>query len=70
MVARYGDFVSTSTGQVTTVLLWAGPALLVVVGFAGLIHLVRARAERKRRSPPKNAIAQRASRRRRWKGLA
>ncbi|MET0682834.1 MAG: cytochrome c-type biogenesis protein [Casimicrobiaceae bacterium] len=44
MVARYGDFVLYQPPvKSTTALLWAGPALLVVIGFAGLIHLVRAR---------------------------
>jgi cytochrome c-type biogenesis protein CcmH len=49
MVARYGDFVLYEPPvTATTVLLWAGPALLLVVGFAGLVHLVRAR----RAEPP------------------
>ena len=44
MVARYGDFVLYEPPvKATTALLWAGPALLVLVGFAGLVHLVRAR---------------------------
>jgi cytochrome c-type biogenesis protein CcmH len=44
MVARYGDFVLYEPPvKATTVLLWAGPALLLVAGFAGLVLLVRAR---------------------------
>ena len=44
MVARYGDFVLYEPPvKGTTVLLWAGPALLLVVGFAGLVVLLRAR---------------------------
>ena len=53
MVARYGDFVLYEPPvKATTVLLWAGPALLLVVGFAGLVHLVRAR----RAEPPSPAL--------------
>jgi cytochrome c-type biogenesis protein CcmH len=49
MVARYGDFVLYEPPvKATTVLLWAGPALLLLAGFAGLVHLVRAR----RAEPP------------------
>jgi len=44
MVARYGDFVLYQPPvKPTTVLLWGGPALLVIAGFAGLVHLVRTR---------------------------
>jgi len=44
MVARYGDFVLYQPPvKSTTMLLWAGPALLLIGGFAGLVHLVRAR---------------------------
>ena len=44
MVARYGDFVLYEPPvKPTTVLLWAGPALLLVAGFTGLAVLVRAR---------------------------
>jgi len=49
MVARYGDFVLYQPPvKSTTMLLWAGPALLLIVGFAGLIRVVRAR----RAAPP------------------
>jgi len=52
MVARYGDFVLYQPPvKSTTVLLWAGPALLVVVGFASLVHLVRARRAEPQASP-------------------
>jgi cytochrome c-type biogenesis protein CcmH len=44
MVARYGDFVLYQPPvKSTTLLLWAGPALLVVIGFVVLARTVRAR---------------------------
>ena len=44
MVARYGDFVLYQPPvKTTTLLLWAGPALLVVVGFIVLARTVRSR---------------------------
>jgi len=44
MVARYGDFVLYEPPvKPITVLLWAGPALLLVAGFAGLVMLLRGR---------------------------
>ena len=44
MVARYGDFVLYQPPvKPTTVLLWAGPALLLLIGFFGLARIVRAR---------------------------
>jgi cytochrome c-type biogenesis protein CcmH len=47
MVARYGDFVLYQPPvKPTTLLLWAGPALLVVVGFVVLARSVRARRAR------------------------
>jgi cytochrome c-type biogenesis protein CcmH len=52
MVARYGDFVLYQPPvKPTTVLLWAGPALLLLVGFAGLVRIVRAR-RREPQAPP------------------
>ena len=49
MVARYGDFVLYQPPlKATTALLWAGPALLLVIGFFGLARVVRAR----RAEPP------------------
>ena len=44
MVARYGDFVLYQPPvKSTTLLLWAGPALLAVIGFIVLARTVRAR---------------------------
>jgi cytochrome c-type biogenesis protein CcmH len=44
MVARYGDFVLYQPPvKPTTVLLWAGPALLLLIGFFGLVRMLRAR---------------------------
>ena len=47
MVARYGDFVLYRPPfKATTVLLWAGPLLLMLIGLAVLYHrLARRRAE-------------------------
>ena len=46
MVARYGDFVLYEPPlKATTILLWAGPALLLVLGFVGLARVLRARRE-------------------------
>jgi cytochrome c-type biogenesis protein CcmH len=44
MVARYGDFVLYEPPlKMTTVLLWAGPALLVLGGFVGLMRFLATR---------------------------
>ena len=44
MVARYGDFVRYRPPfKATTMLLWAGPALLMVAGFAVLYFRLRRR---------------------------
>jgi len=44
MVARYGDFVLYQPPvKTTTLLLWAGPALLVAIGFIVLARAMRAR---------------------------
>jgi len=44
MVARYGDFVRYRPPfKATTVLLWAGPALLMLAGFAVLYYRLRRR---------------------------
>jgi len=49
MVARYGDFVLYEPPlKATTVLLWAGPALLILGGFVGLVRFLAAR----RAAPP------------------
>ena len=52
MVARYGDFVLYQPPlKPTTLLLWAGPALLVVTGFVVLARIVRARRVRPDATP-------------------
>jgi len=44
MVARYGDFVLYQPPvKPTTALLWAGPALLLLLGAYGLVRILRAR---------------------------
>jgi|APFre7841882630_1041343.scaffolds.fasta_scaffold22462_2 cytochrome c-type biogenesis protein CcmH len=44
MVARYGDFVLYQPPvKPTTVLLWAGPALLLLLGCLGLVRILRMR---------------------------
>ena len=44
MVARYGDFVLYQPPvKATTALLWAGPALLLLLGIFGLVRILRAR---------------------------
>jgi len=44
MVARYGDFVLYQPPlKATTLLLWGGPPLLVLIGFVTLFNIVRAR---------------------------
>ena len=46
MVARYGDFVLYQPPlKATTALLWAGPALLLLIGFFILASILRARRE-------------------------
>jgi len=58
MVARYGDFVLYQPPvKSTTVLLWAGPALLVLVGFVVLGRTLRAR-RRLAAEPPLSAAEQ------------
>jgi len=53
MVARYGDFVLYRPPvKATTVLLWAGPGLLVVIGAA----LVYRAARRRNQAPPEDEI--------------
>ncbi len=52
MVARYGDFVLYRPPlKATTVLLWAGPALLMIAGLAALFYRLR-----RRRSEPKSDL--------------
>src|SRR4051812_17200536 len=51
MVQRYGDFVLYKPPlKPTTVLLWSGPGLLLLIGVVVLIRNVRARGNRK--EPP------------------
>jgi cytochrome c-type biogenesis protein CcmH len=51
MVVRYGDFVLYQPPvKATTVLLWAGPALLLLGGFVVLVRVLRTR-----RSAPEDA---------------
>jgi cytochrome c-type biogenesis protein CcmH len=46
MVARYGDFVLYQPPvKATTALLWAGPALLLLLGAFGLARMLRARRD-------------------------
>ncbi len=63
MVARYGDFVLYRPPmRATTVLLWAGPALLLVLGFVVLYLILRQRRalpEAAPLSPDERARAQR-----------
>ena len=63
MVARYGDFVLYQPPvKSTTALLWAGPALLLVAGVAGLVHLIRARRAEPEAPPLTDEERDRASR--------
>jgi len=56
MVARYGDFVLYQPPlKPTTWLLWAGPALLLLVGVAVAVRAQRARAARGTGEPPLSA---------------
>jgi len=55
MVARYGDFVLYQPPvRASTVLLWGGPALLLVIGFLVLVRTLRAR-RRLAAEPPLSA---------------
>ena len=46
MVARYGDFVLYQPPvKSTTILLWAGPALLLLLGTFGLVRFLRRRRD-------------------------
>jgi len=62
MVARYGDFVLYRPPvKATTVLLWAGPFLLLVAAFLGLVLYLRRRREQvveAELSPEQHARAQ------------
>jgi len=46
LVARYGDFVLYRPPvKATTVLLWAGPFLLLLIGLIGLVLILRSRKQ-------------------------
>jgi cytochrome c-type biogenesis protein CcmH len=61
MVARYGDFVLYQPPvKGTTMLLWAGPALLLLGGFAVLVRIVRARRSAPEAAPLTAAEHERA----------
>ena len=63
MVARYGDFVLYEPPlKPTTVLLWAGPALLLVLGFVGLTRVLRTRREETKEPPLTDDERERAAR--------
>jgi cytochrome c-type biogenesis protein CcmH len=60
MVSRYGDFVRYRPPlKGTTLLLWFGPLLLLIVGIAALLRYVRRRNEQIRDDQPLTAEEQR-----------
>jgi len=62
MVARYGDFVLYQPPvKSTTALLWAGPALLLLLGAYGLVRILRARRTIAEAAPLSNEERQRAA---------
>jgi cytochrome c-type biogenesis protein CcmH len=63
MVARYGDFVLYQPPvKPTTVLLWAGPALLILAGFAALARTIRRRRAEPDAAPLTDEEHERATR--------
>lgn len=63
MVARYGDFVLYQPPvKPTTVLLWAGPALLLLAGFVALARTIRRRRAEPDEAPLTNEEHERATR--------
>ena len=63
MVVRYGDFVLYEPPlKPTTMLLWAGPALLLVLGFVGLARVLRTRREEAETPPLTDDERERAAR--------
>jgi len=63
MVARYGDFVLYQPPvKTTTALLWAGPGLLVLLGFLILARTLRARRRLAAEPPLSAAEHERAAR--------
>jgi cytochrome c-type biogenesis protein CcmH len=62
MVARYGDFVLYEPPvKPTTMLLWAGPVLLLLGGIAVLVRIVRARRVQPETAPLSAAERERAA---------
>jgi cytochrome c-type biogenesis protein CcmH len=63
MTARYGDFVLYRPPlKATTILLWAGPALLLLVGFVVLVRVLRSRRSLAEEAPLTPAERERAAR--------
>jgi cytochrome c-type biogenesis protein CcmH len=63
MTARYGDFVLYRPPlKATTVLLWAGPAVLLLVGFVVLVRVLRGRRTLAEEAPLTPAEQERAAR--------
>jgi cytochrome c-type biogenesis protein CcmH len=63
MVARYGDFVLYQPPvKPTTALLWAGPALLLALGFVGLVRVLRTQRKEAEAPPLTNEERERAAR--------
>ncbi|MBK6983101.1 MAG: cytochrome c-type biogenesis protein CcmH [Betaproteobacteria bacterium] len=60
MVDRYGDFVLYKPPfNAVTAVLWVGPGLLIVGGFAALALMIRRRREAAVAAPPPDAARQR-----------
>ena len=58
MVARYGDFVRYKPALTAqTVVLWFGPALFLLIGFAALIIMLRRRQRAMRETNPGHLTA-------------
>jgi len=61
LLARYGDFVLFRPPfKATTLLLWSGPAILLLLGFGILIRTLRRRGVQIDQSPPSDAARARA----------
>ena len=60
MVQRYGDFVLYKPPfNAVTALLWVGPGLLIVVGFAAMFLMLRRRRDAAGQAPPPDAARRR-----------
>ena len=60
MVERYGDFVLYKPPfKATTVVLWVGPGLLIVIGFTVMFVMLRRRRDAAGASPPPDATRRR-----------